>query len=228
VTQEELDRPPLGEEYARRLVEYYREGFRADLDAVMALGRWGRGELSVVHLVPARAFDERFRNQEYLLADVSDERSFLLCVFLEVLIDQALYTVTGRDLASTTGRTWWGVKLTGFLGSGSHYMHPAFALLALSLRLPRSVERRNEVVSRITVALRALTAEALWQLGEQVPSKARLVHRCMSEGLAPTELPQSLRAFVPWGDSYPIKPDLAAVAEWAEATRGAIVDLEGD
>lgn len=126
---------------------------------------------------------------------LSDSRWFLCAFFAAQLADQATHFVTGRVTQNRAG-TYGQLILVGLLGSGQFVMDPTFLLLVLALYEPRDV-------GVLVGGLKDLVAAEFDELHDRDAAQ-----KIVAAAAASLEfMPDSLRAFLPYGDDYKWQPD---------------------
>jgi hypothetical protein len=150
---------------------------------------------------------------------LQDRDQFVVAVFWEVLADQAVHSISDRDLAQFDPPIY-SPKLKGLLSTAKSNVHPAYLLIALSFL--RETDRFvREHIMTIGSSVLAMLQNPTGPLFERICSS-------MSEALPLHHRPDSIRAYVPHGDNYRLQPNLAFVDVWASTARDTLANYLGD
>lgn len=192
--------------------DYYLSAHPACVRRVLG-GRNDR-RLSICSFIPDYPDVAFFRDAAIEIGRLEQKEAFAASVFWEALADQATYSVRRRDLED---HGWPSpvAKLVGMLATAGSNIHPGFLLIALSLAPDRDLER-------VRGLLRSVGSAVLYRLRATVSLQPAAVVDRMRDGLEDHMFPDSIRAYVPYGDRYRYTPDWSAVREWAGVARATI------
>jgi hypothetical protein len=183
--------------------DYYPSEYEEDAQKVFRDDVDGR-VVSICSFLPDYPSEPFFQRPAERIDTLIQRDPFVVSVFWEVLADQAFYSRTGKDLSQVSSAIR-APKLVGLLASARSNVHPVFLLIALSL----AADGRDcsEAIAEIgSSLLNHLKSTAGVDLDRLVMVMAGALHE--------NRRPDSIRAFVPNGDAYRLKPRLDLVNRW--------------
>lgn len=193
-----------------RAVDYFQESFARDLALVAGdVPDSEPARLSVASFVPNYPKDTIYCDPACRFATLAEQRWFLASFFVGQLLSQASHFA--RTPVSVPGPP---VVLVGLLSSYWSIVHPGFLLLVLGMYQEAALD------PDLHTGLGDLLRLHLSLLPN--PDVATGFQDTMLAAMADGEMPDSLRAFVPRGDAYRYRPDVAAVLRWRNAVLAAL------
>lgn len=187
------------------LAEYWSDQFKRDLRTVSPTPEYGRpADLSVNSFCPDVVAGAMYAQPAARFQQLPNQKAFLASFFVQQCLAQGTH-FTGVPLL------WDGhsVVLVGVLAGFGSIQSPAFLLLVLGLYEAAVADK--ELGTEIATLLRSQP---------EIQRSARLREALHNE--FNHQFPDSLRAFVPYGDNYRFRWDREAVGRWRETVLAAL------
>lgn len=195
---------------------YYPSLYARDLVRVLPNPGDDRA-ISICSFLPDCPRGPFFREPARQIRLLRQRDAFVVSAFWEILADQAAYFTLGRDLTRFADPIL-APKLNGLLSTANSNIHPAFLLIAMSFG--------RETADGVALDVRGVGTSFLGRLRESTGTEFEVLTKEMSRALLEDRRPDSIRAFVPFGDEYRLKPNLDFVAKWADAARETLVEFD--